>query len=76
MKVRELISILSELDPELVVVKQKDDEGNGFSEVWACDDNAYTTDTEERDIEIYALEDIREDEDLYIADFQKVCVIV
>lgn len=35
MKVKELISILSEQDPEMEVILQRDSEGNGFSPL--CD---------------------------------------
>lgn len=40
MKVRELIEVLQQMDPERVVVLQKDGEGNGYSPCDGVDDNA------------------------------------
>ena len=41
MRVRELIEQLSKFDPELIVYKQKDDEGNGYHALYAVDDDAF-----------------------------------
>ena len=40
MKVRELIELLSKMNPERLVVLQKDAEGNGYSPLSGADDNA------------------------------------
>ena len=40
MKVRELIDLLAKMNPERVVVLQKDAEGNGYSPLRGADDNA------------------------------------
>ena len=40
MTVRELIAELSAMDPDRLVVLQKDAEGNGYSPLVGCDDNA------------------------------------
>lgn len=39
MKVRALIAILEKMDPERVVILQKDAEGNGYSPLEGADDN-------------------------------------
>lgn len=40
MKVKELIEELSKLDPEWLVVLQRDEEGNGYEVLRGVDDNA------------------------------------
>ncbi len=40
MTVKELIEELKDMDPERLVVLQKDSEGNGFSPLSGADDNA------------------------------------
>lgn len=46
MKVKALIAILKKMDPDRVVVLQKDAEGNGYSPLEGVDDNAlYSADS-------------------------------
>lgn len=46
MKVRELLEILSTLDPEMECIIQKDSEGNGFSPLAGADpDGIYVAET-------------------------------
>lgn len=40
MTVRELIAILSNMDPDRTIILQEDAEGNGYSPLAGCDDNA------------------------------------
>jgi hypothetical protein len=40
MKVKELIAELRKLDPERIVILQKDPEGNGYSPLEGVEDNA------------------------------------
>ena len=40
MKVKELIELLKEEDPEKIVIMQKDSEGNGYSPLSGVDGNA------------------------------------
>ena len=40
MKVKTLIAMLKRMDPERVVILQKDAEGNGYSPLRGADDNA------------------------------------
>jgi len=60
MKVRELIEQLQKLDPELQVIKQKDDEGNGFSQIYGLDGDAYSPNPDAYDAEVYASDDVDE----------------
>lgn len=80
MKVKELIEQLKKLDPELEVVKQKDDEGNGFHLLHTVDTDAYyETSNKSYYLEIYYKEDVKdmiEDYDNTIDDFTQVCVLV
>lgn len=78
MKVRDLIAELQKLDPELLVIKQKDDEGNGFHKLYAVDDEAYirTIDLDEYHLEVMAEDDIVDYYEEDLADFTRVCVIV
>lgn len=41
MKVKDLIKELEKVDPELEVLKAKDDEGNGFHYIEVLDDDSY-----------------------------------
>ena len=46
MTIKELIETLSAMDPDRIVVIQKDAEGNGYSPLEGADDNClYTADT-------------------------------
>jgi len=67
MNVRELIEELQKLDPELVVLKQKDDEGNGYSRVNGADDDCYVDNSEAGD---YNIDDVMTLEDLDAWDAQ------
>lgn len=79
MKVRDLIEALQELDPELEVVLQKDDEGNGYRRMHGVDDDAFVFTEELADYNIegvYAELDLQsefEEEDR--EEFDRVAVL-
>lgn len=77
MKVRELIAELQKLDPELMVIKQKDDEGNGYHKMYVVDDDAYIENDsfDQYYLEVLSTEDL-EDYEYDPADYTQVCVIV
>lgn len=47
MKVSQLIDELKKLDPEREVILARDEEGNGFNQLWNVDDNAVIDDAYE-----------------------------
>ena len=78
MKVVDLIKELVKLDPEMLVMKQKDDEGNGYSLVRGADDDCYTADPTSYEVEVLRKEDIADFVEEYggeESDYQQVCVI-
>lgn len=77
MKVWELIEELKKYDPELRVVKQKDDEGNGYHFMYAVDDDCYIpkSDLESYYLEVYP-EEYLEEMELTKETCEQVLVIV
>ena len=72
MKVRELIELLQQVDPERVVVLSRDSEGNGYAVLSAVETMAFLPDgsygevyleelTPELEAQGYSEEDVRED---------------
>lgn len=81
MKVRELIAQLQKLDPELEVIKQKDDEGNDFHRLHTVDDDGYIEKAYLNDyhLEVLYKKDVEEnirDYDNELGDYVQVCVVV
>lgn len=76
MTVRELISALQLLDPELPVLKSRDAEGNGYEFLYCVDDDSYVEkDTTYSCDAVYRLGDLSEF-DLEVTDMMRVVVIV
>ncbi len=50
MKVKELIEILNECNPESLVVLSRDEEGNGYEEARAVNSDEYNYDPEQQEI--------------------------
>lgn len=75
MKVRELIERLQAIDPELEVLKQRDDEGNGYTPVFGADDACFVeADSLKRpwNLETVYLEEEKEE---YLGDPVQIVVI-
>ena len=56
MKVKELIAALVAADPDAEVILQKDAEGNGYSPLHVCDDNAVYVPDSTWSGDVYSLE--------------------
>ncbi len=77
MNVRELIEQLSQLDPELPVVKQKDAEGNGYHHLDGVDDDGFVLTeelTQQYSLEVLTKEDC-EDMGYEPSEVTQVCVL-
>lgn len=75
MKLIDLIESLQQLDPELEVLKQKDDEGNGYSRISGVDSDCFI---EKLDFDSrYGFEDVYngKDSDEYLSEPVQVVVI-
>jgi hypothetical protein len=72
MKVKELIEQLSEMDPELEVILQKDAEGNGYSPLAGSDGDCVYEAESTYHGNVYGSEDV---EDGYGEGCPKVCVL-
>lgn len=78
MKVKDLIEQLQQFDPELIVVKSKDDEGNSFHKLWSVDDRGFIL-TESLDkfyLEVLDEESVIDEYSDSLSDWQRVVVVV
>lgn len=79
MNVRELITELTKLDPELPVILQKDQEGNGYGPLRCVDDNCAVEDATAWLIDDVRMRELPEDsdyteDDLAPEEYQQVVV--
>ena len=78
MKVRELIGALEDMDPDAIVILQKDSEGNGFSPLNGVDDSFEYVGEGLGTGDVYpdAPNDYYSEADLYDGDDAEPCVLL